>query len=154
MKKTAWVFPLLLTFGCGTVLHGPKDTLFVDSKPSGANASIACDGEFRTAGRTPVKLEFPRKREHCTLTVERAGSKTKSVELDQGYSSRFWWNFAPVPLGILFDNVAGSGAGFDFGYGMLLAPLVTGFNFLVDQLSGSKHDYDPKEVVVELEPAP
>ena len=152
MRKMTALLPLLLTIGCGTVLHGPNDTLFVDSKPSGANASISCDGEFRTAGSTPVKLEFPRKREHCTLRVERAGSQTKSIELDHGYSRRFWWNFAPIPAGILIDGAGNSGM--DFGYGMLLAPFVTGLNFLVDHVSGSKHDYDPREVVVELEPAP
>ena len=151
MRRLVLLLPLLAV-GCGTVLHGPRDTLFVDSKPSGANASITCDRDFRTSGTTPVKLTFPRKLEHCTLTVERAGSKSERVALDQTFSSRFWWNFAIAPALFIADRAINGGG--DAGYSIIIAPVATGAGFLVDQLTGSKHNYEPKEIVVELEPAP
>ena len=142
----------MLAFGCGTVTHGPRDTLFVDSKPSGADASITCDGDFRAAGTTPAKLTLPRRSEHCVLTVERAGSKTQRLELDQTFSSRFWWNFAIAPAFFIADRIENGGG--DAGYAILIAPFATGAAFLVDQLTGSKHNYEPNEIVVELEPNP
>ena len=149
MRKLLVTIPLLFALGCGTVIHGRNDELFVDSKPDGAAASIACDNNFHVTGTTPAKLVFPRKLEHCALTVERDGYKTHRVELEQGFSGWFWANFGTGVA--LAAGVRAAQDGGDLSYEEIAAIASTGVFFLVDQLTGSKHDYEPKEVVVELE---
>jgi hypothetical protein len=142
----------LLAGGCATIVHGPNDTLFVDSRPDQATAAVECDGGFRTSGTTPAKLVFPRRLEHCTLTVERDGHRPARLELEQGFSGWFWANFATGPA--IAAAVRAAQDGGDLSYGEIAALASTGLFFLLDQLNGAKHDYDPKEIVVELEAVP
>ena len=83
---------------CGTVMHGSRDTIFVDSKPDGAVASISCAGNVEASGTTPAKLVIPRKVQGCSVSVERAGYKTQRLELEQSFSGAFWTNFVFSPV--------------------------------------------------------
>ena|SRR5688500_469633 len=143
----ALVVAILLT-GCGTVMHGSRDTLFVDSKPDGANASIACDQKgTATSGVTPAKLTIERKAEGCRLTIEKAGFKTQRLDVEKTFSGAFWTNFAFSPI-LATATLAGRR---DFGYDTAAALLSSGVAFLVDQMTGAKYKYEPREIVVELE---
>jgi hypothetical protein len=134
---------------CGTVMHGSRDTIFVDSRPDGAAASISCAGNVEARGTTPAKLVIPRRAQGCSVTVERAGHKTQRLDLDQSFSGAFWSNFAfsPILAGITLSD------GGDFGTDTAVALLSSGVAFLVDQFTGAKYTYEPKEIVIELEPA-
>lgn len=133
---------------CGTVMHGSRDTIFVDSKPDGAAASISCAGNVEARGTTPAKLVIPRKVQGCSVSVERAGYKTQRLDLDQSFSGAFWTNFAFSPALATATIINGR----DFGYDTAAALLSSGVAFLIDQHTGAKYTYEPKEIVIELEP--
>jgi hypothetical protein len=133
---------------CGTVMHGSRDTIFVDSKPDGAAASISCAGNVEARGTTPAKLVIPRKVQGCSVSVERAGYKTQRLDLDQSFSGAFWANFAFSPVLATATIINGR----DFGYDTAAALLSSGVAFLIDQYTGAKYTYEPKEIVVDLEP--
>lgn len=148
MKMTLTLLVTLLSIGCGTVMHGPRDTLFIDSRPDGAHATIACNNAFTTSGTTPAKLVVPRKAEGCNLSVEKRGHRTQRMELGKTFSGAFWTNFAFSPVLATATIIGGR----DFGYDTAAALLSSGVAFLVDQATGAKYKYEPREVVVELEP--
>ena len=133
---------------CGTVMHGSRDTIFVDSKPDGAAASISCAGNVEARGTTPAKLVIPRKVQGCSVSVERAGYKTQRLDLDQSFSGAFWANFAFSPVLATATIINGR----DFGYDTAAALLSSGVAFLIDQYTDAKYTYEPKEIVVDLEP--
>lgn len=133
---------------CGTVMHGTRDTIYVDSKPDGAAASISCAGNVEARGTTPARLVIPRRAQGCSVTVERTGHKTQRLDLDQSFSGAFWTNFAFSPVLATATIINGR----DFGYDTAAALLTSGVAFLVDQLTGAKYTYEPKEIVVVLEP--
>ena len=151
MKRIA---SLLLVFlaGCATMTHGPNETIAVDSRPSGAAASIKCDGGVNVSGTTPAKLVIPRKADHCVVEASSAG-RTKSVRLVRGYSGRFWANFSwasMIPAGALLSFGGGSNDVFEAG--LMAGVGLTGGGFLVDWLSGAMYDRDLHEVTIDLEP--
>jgi hypothetical protein len=140
----------LFLAGCATMTHGPNETIAVDSKPSGAAASIKCDGGVNVSGTTPAKLVIPRKADHCVVEVSNAG-RTKRVPLVRGYSGRLWANFAgaaAIPIGAIGSLSGDSGhrnTGIRVGIGL------TAGGFLVDWLTGSMYDRDVHEVTIDLE---
>lgn len=142
----------VFSMGCGTLVHGPKETLFVDSRPAGAEATVACNGDVRATGTTPARLVFPRKAEGCTLTVSRPGYRQRTLTLEHGFSGWFWANFAIGPALAAAVRV-GQGGG-DLSYGEIAAMASPGLFFLIDHFTGSKHNHSPDEITVALEPAP
>jgi len=147
-RLSAAVVVVLLLTGCGTVMHGSRDTLFVDSKPDGASASIACDRKgTATSGVTPAKLVIERKAEGCRLTIEKPGYRTERIDLEKTFTGAFWANFAIGPVLATATIMNGR----DFGYDTIGAILAGGVAFLVDQMTGAKYAYEPKEIVVDLE---
>ena len=150
MKKTVFVLLSLFLGACATMTHGPNETIAVDSQPSGAAASIKCDGGVNVTGTTPAKLVIPRKADHCVVEVS-SPSRTKSVKLVRGYSGRYWANFSwasVIPAGALL-SFAGSNDVFEAG--LVAGVGLTGAGFLVDWLSGSMYDRDMHEVTIDLE---
>ncbi|HUP46608.1 MAG TPA: PEGA domain-containing protein [Thermoanaerobaculia bacterium] len=139
----------LLLGGCGTILHGRSDDIFVDSNPSGAEARIICIGGS-ARGTTPAKLTIPRRAHGCNLTVERDGYKAQHIGIERGFSRGYWANFAVGP--VLFMGVMANRDS-DLTYEAVGALLAGGVGFLVDRMTGAKYDNDPEEIVVELEPA-
>ena len=148
MTRVFVALAALALTACGTVMHGSRDTIFVDSKPDGAAASVSCAGNVEARGTTPAKLVIPRKVQGCSVTVERAGYKTQRLDLDQSFSGAFWTNFAFSPVLATATIMNGR----DFGYDTAAALLTSGVAFLVDQYTGAKYTYEPKEIVVDLEP--
>jgi hypothetical protein len=130
-------------------MHGSRDTIYVDSRPDGAGASISCAGKVEATGTTPAKLIIPRKVQGCSLTVERTGYRTQRLDLEQSFSGAFWTNFVFSPVLATATIINGR----DFGYDTAAALLSSGVAFLIDQFTGAKYTYEPKEVVVDLQPA-
>jgi hypothetical protein len=149
MKKTVILLSMFLA-ACATITHGPNETIAVDSQPSGAAASIKCDGGVNVSGTTPAKLVIPRKADHCVVEVSNA-SRTKSVKLLRGYSGRYWANFSwasTIPAGALLSFSGGNDV---FEAGLVAGAGLTGAGFLVDWLSGAMYDRDMHEVTIDLE---
>jgi hypothetical protein len=150
MKKLLATSMLALT-ACATMIHGPNETINVDSQPRGAAASITCDGGVRIAGTTPAKLAVPRKADGCVVEVK-GNDHTRRVALHRGYSGRYWANFSWLsgfPIGEIADFSGGNGrtaASFIVG-----SVAMTGISFIIDAASGSMYDRDVHDVFVDLE---
>lgn len=150
MKKIV-VFSFVFLTACATITHGPNETIAVDSQPSGAAASIKCDGGVNVSGTTPAKLVIPRKADHCVVDVSSAG-RTKRVTLTRGYSGRYWSNFAQfsaISAGALVAFAGNDTRAFNIG--LVAGVGLTGGGFLVDWLSGAMYDRDVHEVTIDLE---
>jgi hypothetical protein len=152
--KLATVAAVLLLTGCGTIMHGPNETIRVDSKPDAAQASIRCAGGVEVSGTTPASLVIPRRADGCSLSVDKAGYATKTVTLERAWSGWFWTNFAiagALPVGISVGFGTGSEEALAAGAAIGLGGAA---GFLVDHFTGSKHAHEPKEIVVELTAVP
>jgi len=142
--------PMLLLAACGTMTHGPNETIAVDSQPRGAAASITCDGGVHVTGTTPAKLVIPRKVDGCVVEVS-GNAHTKRVTLHRGYSGRYWANFTyltPFPVSAIASFGGGNN---DLAAGAISAVALTGIGFIVDSASGAAYDRDVHEVFADLE---
>jgi hypothetical protein len=150
---------LFLFAACATISHGPKETIEVDSHPSGAAAAITCDRGVHVAGVTPARLVIPRKAENCVVEVSQ-GDRKKSVALDRGISGKYWLNFAGAVGFGAFGIVAYSNTSFFGGPNhkadqaadaALASGLLGGIGFIIDSSNGSMWDHNPNKVMLDLE---
>ena len=146
--KLATIVLLFLT-GCATITRGPHETIRVDSKPGGANASIKCDGGVDVSGTTPAKLVIPRRADHCMVTVT-DGTRTKQRALDRGPGGMYWANFGmlgAVSVGALISWGSDDDTAVNAGAAISAAGAL---GFLVDWATGSMYDRDVHDVVIDL----
>lgn len=150
MKLTLAISMLLLT-ACATMMHGPNETIAVDSQPRGAAATITCAGGVSASGTTPAKLVIPRKVDGCVVEVT-GNNHTKRVTLHRGYSGRYWANFtflSTIPVGAIANFNGGNDN--TFAAWVVGGAAMTGIGFIVDSATGSMYDRDVHEVFVDLE---
>ena len=142
---------LVFLTGCATITRGPNETILVDSKPSGAAASIKCDGNVEVSGTTPARLVIPRRADHCVISVT-DGTLTRQRTIARGPGGMYWANFGLVGgfgLGTLIAFASGSDEAFAAG---AVSGIAGGLGFLVDWMTGSMYDRDVHDVVIDLEP--
>ena len=147
MKRLSSLVLVFLT-GCATIAHGPNETIHVESQPTGAQATIRCDGGVNASGTTPADLEIPRRADGCVLHVSKDGAQ-KSVPLIQGWSGWYWSNFVTAsafPLGI----IAAFSYGDDAATALLTVGAAGGLGFVVDHFSRSKHGRESNDIIVDL----
>jgi len=125
--QTSLLFGLLLaalvTSGCATVTRGTKDTLVVESEPSGATVTLS-NG---MSGKTPTSFKLPRK-DALVVTIAKEGYETLTVNVN--------------------SQVSGAGAA-----GMAGNVLIGGvIGAVVDPLSGAMKDLRPNPVKATLVP--
>src|SRR5437667_244648 len=154
--KTMLACSLLLLAACATISHGPKETIEVDSHPSGAEAAITCDRGVHVAGVTPARLVIPRKADNCVVEVSQ-GDRTKSVSLDRGTSGKYWMNFAGAVGFGLFGTIAFANTSFVGGgnhkadqaaVAALASGVLGGLGFIIDSSNGSMWDHNPSKVTI------
>jgi hypothetical protein len=148
--KFAFAALVFLT-GCATITRGPNETIDVDSRPSGAAASITCDGAVTASGTTPAKLVIPRRANNCVIAVT-DGTRTKTRAIARGPSGMYWANFGLIgafPFGTGLTIATGKDAPIAAGIALGIAG---GLGFAIDWLSGAMYDRDVHEVVIDLEP--
>ena len=68
----------LLLGGCATLIHGPSQSIRVESEPSGAHVEV----NGRPAGETPTTLTLKRDEDH-TVRLYHAGDGPHTVTLQQ-----------------------------------------------------------------------
>ena len=142
---------LVILSGCATITRGPNETILVDSKPSGAAASIKCDGDVNVSGTTPARLVIPRRADHCTISVT-DGTRTKQRAIERGPGGMYWANFGLIG-GFGAGTVIAFGTGEDTVFAAAVGlGIVGGLGFLVDWMTGSMYDRDVHDVVIDLEP--
>jgi hypothetical protein len=143
-------------FGCATLIHGSKQTIHVETDPSGATVTVL--GERHTS---PVDLVLPRRTEDAEVVIEKEGYVSKKIALTRGTSKNTWLNFLGLPAGAVAGAaIGGNGkSGFEeLGSGMaglvVGAFALPGAFFAVDAATGAIHRLDPPSIAVRLEPAP
>lgn len=110
-----------LLLGCATVTRGTKDTLVVNSQPSGADVELS-NG---MTGKTPATFKLPRKN-NVVVEVSKAGYETATINV--------------------VSQISGAG-----GAGMAGNVLVGGIiGAAVDAGSGAMNDLKPNPVSVVL----
>jgi len=82
MRVLLFTLALLLS-GCATLVHGPSQSIRVESEPSGAHVEV--DG--RPAGKTPTTVNLKRDQEH-RVRLYYAGEAAHTVTLQR---SRNLW---------------------------------------------------------------
>lgn len=85
------VITVLMAYGCATIIHRTKQTVFLQSDPPGATATI--DGTITV--QTPASLKLKRGKNHH-ITFEKDGYKEMSVVIDREVSG---WVFGNLVLG-------------------------------------------------------
>jgi hypothetical protein len=98
-----------ITGGCASIVHGGNRSISIDSKPSGAKASIVkTGGATVTVQTTPCTVSLDPKRgyfkgQNYTLKLELPGYKTTEVQLRPTLSG---WYFGNILFGGLIGMVA------------------------------------------------
>jgi len=97
---------LLSLFGCGTIMHGPRQLVTVQSIPSGASLHVAPGSD---SSITPATLTLERKHQY-TLTLTSPGYTPATVELrpDVGIGTAFADGFFTGMIGLVVDAINGS----------------------------------------------
>lgn len=106
MRILGMIISLLVLTSCASVYHGPRQSITVISRPSGAKVYV--DGRF--VGKAPVKLRLVRDKPH-RISLTMVGHEVGLRELKPEFSSTAWFNFALGPgvfLGFLVDSLTGS----------------------------------------------
>lgn len=97
------IFPLVILFGCATIMHGRSQDVLVTSQPQGATVKI--DGAVK--GVTPTKLTLRRNQDYI-LSIEKEGYAPAERTLKSGLSG---WTFGNILLGGIVGGVIDLAAG-------------------------------------------
>lgn len=97
-------FVSLTLCGCGTLIHGGKQNICVQSEPGGA--AIRMEDSF---AMTPGILELSRRTDH-TLIISKKGFQPCEVEINRRTSPWLWGNILLLPfavVGVITDYYTG-----------------------------------------------
>ena len=91
---------------CGTIMHGPRQLVTVQSAPSGASVHISPGSD---TGSTPLTLNLERKRPYViTLTSPGYSSATVELRPGVGIGTAFADGFFTGMIGLVVDAINGS----------------------------------------------
>ena len=91
-----------LLSSCATMKSGRDEVISVDSDPSGATATIKCNGNISASGTTPAQLDHHAQGRRLPCQRGKSGMKPQSIEIERGFNSAYWMNFIPaagLPVG-------------------------------------------------------
>ena len=98
-----FIFAIILTQACGTIIHGTTQQVGISSSPT--NAAVSING--RTIGNTPVLIDLKRKDSHIVKIVL-DGYETFETTLTRKVSGWVWGNIVFGGLiGLVVDASTG-----------------------------------------------
>ena len=107
MNKITIITILVLTFflqGCGTLIHGTRQNITINSNPSGAKVAIG-----RLKVRTPATVSLARRRNYI-ITAKKEGYEDSQVQIIRYFKhkgSTIFGNILWMPAGLIIDFAAG-----------------------------------------------
>jgi len=90
--------------GCGTLIHGGKQNIRIQSSPAGAIARSKS-----VSVTTPARMEMSRRTDHV-LMISKEGFEPCEIEINRRTSSWLWGNILLLPfapLGVIIDYYTG-----------------------------------------------
>jgi len=150
MKMLIVASSLVLLTACATMTQGRNETISVDSRPSGAAATIACDGGVSVSGTTPARLVIPRRADHCVVSVT-DGTRTGRQPIERGPGGKYWANFGLVGGFGVGSLIAFTSGGEEAFFAGAASGIAGGLGFIIDRLTGAMYDRDVHEVTIDLE---
>ena len=94
---------LVVLYGCATVINHTTQSVFLQTDPPGATATI--DGAKQVA--TPVSIKLKRGKDHM-ITFDKPGYKTTTITIDREMSGWVWGNIVLGGLiGLAIDFTSG-----------------------------------------------
>ena len=94
----------LILCGCGTLVHGGKQDIRIQSEPAGASVRAE-----NSSAMTPGTVEISRRTDH-TLIISKEGFDPCEVEINRRTSQWLWGNILLLPfapLGVIIDYYTG-----------------------------------------------
>lgn len=100
----AWVLTLTCLTGCGSIIHGSKQSVSFDSKPQGATIKL----NNGTRLTTPQTVELRRAEDH-TLTIEKEGYESERITLKREFNAvaTILGNILWLVPGVIVDVLVG-----------------------------------------------
>lgn len=153
------VFASILSAGCGTILHGSRQDIRVETDPPGATASA--EGQTIT---TPGVLKLHRKATGLEVVVEKEGYVTRRVALVRKDAGSDWKNIVFAPVGFAVgavtfgalppddSSVVETLVGPKLTWGAVGALFMTAVAFGTDRATGAAWKLDPRTIVLRLQP--
>ena len=107
MKKIVSVLLALFlawtTTGCATIVHGNRQTVTINSEPTGASVKI--DG---LKGKTPFSTSLARNNDYV-VSVKKEGYKEEQVQINKSFSGlTIIGNILWLLIGVIVDFASGS----------------------------------------------
>ena len=130
---------------------GTREDIVIDSTPTGATATLDCDGHAAGGGTTPITLSIRRNAGDCELRLTRDGYQDVKILIEQGVNPAYWANmvFTPlVPAGPYLLALGDSGEKVIGVSALGLAAVV----FATDFHTGAVHAHRPNKIAAVLEP--
>jgi hypothetical protein len=127
---------------CATVTTGTRESIQVDSKPSGATATMTCENGFRAVETTPVTISVARDAGECSVRLTKEGFEEGVVAVSQGVNPAYFLNLwtAAVPWFVLSQSWDGN-----LGAAHAAVALTAG-TWIVDGVSGARHRHRPDRI--------
>jgi hypothetical protein len=99
-----WVVTCSFLTGCGTIVHGSKQQVSLDSNPQGATVKLT-DGTHLT---TPQTAELRRAQDHI-VTIEKEGYEPErlTINRDFNWGATIFGNILWITPGVIVDVLAG-----------------------------------------------
>ena len=130
---------------------GTREDIVISSTPSGAMASLRCDGHPVGDGVTPLTITIRRNAGDCDLRLTKDGYQDKTILIEQGVNPAYWANmlFTPlVPGGVYLTALGDSGE-----KAIGISALGVAFVLLgADFRTGAVHTHRPREIAAVLQP--
>jgi hypothetical protein len=103
--KIVWIGAALAAMsvvGCGTIVHGTKQSIGFASVPAGATVTV----DYMRLGATPISTELKRETSH-KVTIELPGYEKQVVNITSSVSGWAWGDIATGLLGLAVDAYTG-----------------------------------------------
>ncbi|MFC2150643.1 caspase family protein [Calditrichota bacterium] len=136
------ILPLLL-IGCATFMHGTRQSINVNTNPSGAKVIVM--GEYE--GETPTRIRVGRTERRLVVRFEKEGYEPVEVELRRSVSGWVWGN-------ILIWGVVGVAVDFASGSAYKISPSYVHANLQTIKTLNLTSDYPKGFATIEVTSEP
>ena len=153
MRRLALLLSLLTLASCATITTGITEAIAIGSSPSGATATLVCNGTTAGSGVTPTTITIRRNAGDCNVRLSKDGFEDSTMLLEQGVNPAYWTNMSFSPLAPLGTYVLWLGTSREKTQGAAILGAAAVI-FATDFWTGAVHAHRPIKIDVSLKPKP